>query len=175
MKSSPILKKSNKLNNNIKKLLKTSSSLLYIPLVMNIIIIIYIITIITYLHKISSCPCFIEKNKNNYTNINYLLIIEYFMLFSNILVFISLLFVVITINRNIKKGGGVQNNSSFLHILQIFIIIIYSFFIYYVYKLNENISDDCECSKSWLVYLLYIQCVFMAITILANIYILINN
>ena len=75
-------------------------------------------------------------------------------------------------NGLIKKGGALNKLPPAVIVFSILLIIVYSFFVFYVYKLHENISDDCECSKSWLRYLLYIQSIFIAISVLSNIFIL---
>ena len=155
---------------------KNFISMLPYILIIDIAMIIYIGNIIFYLHKIKDCPCFIEKNKNNYTNINYLLNIEYIILLLSIFLLIILIFLIYTLYNlktpyNSNKKIRSKNNLSPLRIfISILRIIIYILFIFYVYKFHENISEDCECSKSWIRYLLYIQTIFMTISIFFNIF-----
>lgn len=156
--------------------MKFLNSIIPFAFIINIIVILYIGSIIFYLHKIKNCPCFIEKNKNNYTNINYLLIIEYIILSLNVFMLLSLLIYIFNYNNTnnlTKKGGAIQNYQTPILIFFCLSFLIYSFFVYYVYKLHENISEDCECSKSWLRYLLYIQTIIIVISLVSNVYMVI--
>lgn len=162
---------------NLKQIIiKNFKSLLPYILIINIGMIIYIVSIIFYLYKIKDCSCFIEKNKNNYTNINYLLGVEYMILLLNIILLIILILLIyifyklkIPYNSN-RKRDSINNLSPLRIFISILRIIIYILFIFYVYKLHENISEDCECSKSSIRYLLYIQSIFMTISIFFNIF-----
>ena len=156
--------------------MKFLNSIIPFAFIINIIVILYVGSIIFYLHKIKNCPCFIEKNKNNYTNINYLLIIEYIILSLNVFMSLSLLIFIFNYNSTsslTKKGGAIQNYPTPLIIFFCLLFAVYSFFVYYVYKLHENISEDCECSQSWIRYLLYIQSIMIVISLSSNAYMII--
>ena len=153
--------------------LKMLKSMVYIMLIVNIIIIIYISSIIYYLNKLKECQCFLDKNKSNYSDINYLIIIESILLAFQIIAFISIVYVIYIIN-NAKIGGGKETMIT-VYIIFSILFLIYGFFVYYVFKLSENISDDCSCSKSWLRYLLYIQTFFIILSLVGNGYTLLNT
>jgi len=119
--------------------------------------------IIYYLVNLKKCLCFQEENKENYSNINYLIILESFGLILCIFLFIGVLIVLYSINS--KQKGGMQNIVSITKYITIFciiiILIIQFYFIYNVKKLEENIKKDCDCSNNWIRYLLYIQTVLI--------------
>ena len=177
--SKDLFKTKNILQNNFNKELSKKNNLkmlkgmVYITLIVNIIIIIYLSSIIYYLNKLKECQCFLDKNKSNYSNINYLIIIESILLAFQIIAFLSIVYTIYMIN-NSKIGGGRETMISSYIIFSI-IFLIYCFFVYYVFKLSENISDDCSCSKSWLRYLLYIQTFFIILSLVGNGYILLNT
>ena len=168
--TSKILSK-NILPNNIEKYSKNiimnsnTINLLYIMTSVFIICIIYIGFIIYYLHKLKECPCFLEINKENNSNISYLIVIESITIAFYSIIVLSLIYLTYSLH-NKKIGGGSIIMSYYVSFL--IVLIIYGFFIYYVFKLSQNISEDCECSKSWLRYLLYIQAVLMIGAIFTN-------
>jgi len=153
--------------------LKMLKGVIYTTLIINIIFIIYISSIIYYLNKLKDCQCFLDKNKSNYSNINYLIIIESILLAFQIIAFLSIVYIIYIIN-NSKIGGGKETMIT-AYIIFLILFLIYGFFIYYVFKLSENISDDCSCSKSWLRYLLYIQTFFILLSLVGNGYTLLNT
>jgi len=153
--------------------LKMLNGVIYTTLIINIIFIIYISSIIYYLNKLKECQCFLDKNKSNYSNINYLIIIESILLAFQIILLLLIVFAIYMIN-NAKIGGGKDRMIS-AYIMFLFLFLIYGSFIYYVFKLSENISDDCSCSKSSLRYLLYIQTFFFILSLVGNGYTLLNT
>jgi hypothetical protein len=149
--------KKNNITKNIKILFSSFSSLLFLL----IIIIAYISSIIFYLNNLKKCSCYNELDKNNYSNLNYLILIESILLsFSIILV---ILFLIGIFFANILQKGGSENINYILYFTAIIPLIIYGFFFYYVYKVHQNLNKihDCYCSQSKLIYLLYIQCIIM--------------
>ena len=153
------------------KLMKSDVSIkkvLYIFLAILIFNIIYLSSILYYLTKLQSCTCYQIKNKLNYSNITYLIIIESILLFMYV---VSLFLILNTLRKigNAKSGGGKSLSSAHL-ISLIIMILIYGYFVYYVYKLYENVDKDCECTQSWLRYLLYVQSLLMFFTIMGQIY-----
>ena len=66
--------------------------------------------------------------------------------------------------------GGNGNSESlmmFFTILLIFLnFLIYGYFVFFVYKLAENIKHDCPCAAHPVRYLLYIQAVVVFINLL---------
>lgn len=153
--------------------LKMLKCMIYIALIVNIIFIIYLSSIIYYLNKLKECQCFLDKNKSNYSNINYLIIIESILLAFQIILLLSIIYAIYMIN-NSKIGGG-KNTMISAYIMFLILFLIYGAFVYYVFKLSENISDDCSCSKNWLRYLLYIQTFFITLSLVGNGYTLLNT
>jgi hypothetical protein len=153
--------------------LKMLKGIIYITLIINIIFIIYISSIIYYLNKLKECQCFLDKNKSNYSDINYLIIIESILLAFQIILLLSIVYAIYMIN-NAKNGGG-KDIMITAYIMFSVLFLIYGFFVYYVFKLSENISDDCSCSKSWIRYLLYIQTFFIVLSLVGNGYTLLNT
>ena len=136
----------------------------YLMIFIFIILIIYIGYIIHYLNKLKECPCFLEKNKENNSNITYLIVIESIILAIYIIYVLVFIYLIYVFNSK-KIGGGIK---IMYYISFLLILIIYGFFIYYVSKLSQNISEDCECSKSWIRYLLYIQSFGMFLAIITK-------
>ena len=136
---------------------------LYSILITNIIVIIYVISIIYYLNNLKVCSCFNDKNKNNYSNINYLIVIECIILAMQFIVLMSVTYMIYILNK--YKNGGNKENKMIMVISILILFLIYGYFVYYVFKLSKNISDECECSKSWLRYLLYIQTFFIILNL----------
>lgn len=145
---------------NIKNKVK---GVFYIAATFHVLIIAYISFIIYYLNQLKICQCFNDKNNENYSNLDYLLFIEYLILTMNIIFFIFYLYVINLINTP-RNGGG--NNNQLLYYISFFILLaLYSYFIYYVYKLHENIDKNCKCANTWFRYLLYFQAILMLINI----------
>ena len=172
-----LYKTENILPSNIKKYSESNKGInlltnsLYVTIFFFIIATIYVGSIIYYLVKLKECPCFLEKNKENNSNISYLILIESLIIAVYIIIILSLIYLTYVLN-NKKIGGGSKIIAYYISFLVM--LIIYGFFIYYVFKLSENISEDCNCSKSWIRYLLYIQTVIMIISIFMNSYNLIK-
>lgn len=133
-----------------------------------IILIIWCSIIINYLSKINTCDCYNEKNKSNYSDIQYLIILETIIIIISIflILFFSYFFLNLYFLKN-KSGGGTSNNP-LKYIMTLLYIIIWSFFVYYVYKFSENVNVNCSCTQSWIRYLLYIQSLFMLISIFSS-------
>ena len=158
------------LNNAISNGKKLASNVLYIMLVINIIIVLYIGGIISYLIKLNNCDCYKIKNEENYANLTYLLIIEFLILTFNIIITISLVSAISMLNS--FSGGAKKSkiNGSYYISLLIY-LLIYGFFIFYTYKLSQNVDPKCECTQSWLRYLLYIQAFVMLVNLLSVLYV----
>lgn len=165
---------SSKYNNFIKNLSKKNlngksllNPLLYSILIVTLISIAYISSIIYYLNSLKSCKCFEEKNKNNYSNLTFLIIIEYIILIMNIILFLGSIYLFSILNNMPSGGANSTGNKNILFYIWFLVYLgIYGYFIYNVYKINENIDLKCDCAKSWLRYLLYIQTVLLLINIL---------
>jgi hypothetical protein len=173
-KSKSTSKKMNK--NNIKRVLKLISNHetkplvnygLYMFIFFNLLVILYTIGIIIYLNKLKECDCYKEKNSVNYSNLNYLIFIEAIILAVNVIyIFIAISF--ISFVNNYMVGGGM--NDSLMYAVLLTNIVLYSFFIYYVYKIYQNVTIDCTCTQNWLRYLLYVQAGFMFIYVVTMVY-----
>lgn len=149
------------------KLASSARSVLFFVLAFYIICILYVGSIIFYLNKLKDCPCFQYKNETNYTNLTYLIIIESVLL--AFYVVITLVIIGLILATYSLKSGGAKGFINYVFIALILQILIYGYFIYYVYKLYENVDKDCECTQSWLRYLLYIQSGFMLLAVLGYI------
>jgi hypothetical protein len=168
--------KSKKINKNINRVLNLISNKkkkplvnysLYMFIFFNLLVILYTICIMIYLNKLKDCDCYKEKNSVNYVNLNYLIFIEAIILAVNVVyIFLALSF--INFVNNYMIGGNM--NDSLMYVVLLTNIILYSFFIYYVYKIYENVSTDCSCTQNWLRYLLYVQAGFMFIYVITMIY-----
>jgi hypothetical protein len=164
-----ILKKKVSLKNNKLSLNKNSveflkSGQIYTLLATSIILVIYTSSMIYYLNKLKDCECYKLKNKNNYSNLSYLITIEAIILAVNLLTAIMCIFV-ISMTSGIKSGGAKDDIIPF-YISIILMLIISIYFVYYVYKLYENVDPDCPCTQSPLRYLLYIQAILTIINII---------
>lgn len=149
------------------KLASSARSVLFGVLAFYVIYILYVGSIIFYLNKLKDCPCFQYKNETNYTNLTYLIIIESILLAFSII--ITLVVIGLISATYSLKSGGAKGFINYVFIGLILQILIYGYFIYYVYKLYENVDKDCECTQSWLRYLLYIQSGFMLLAVLGHI------
>lgn len=136
------------------------------------IYILYIGSIIFYLNKLKDCPCFQYKNETNYTNLTYLIVIESILLALSIIITLVVLGLISATYT--LKSGGAKGFMNYVFISLVLQILIYGYFIYYVYKLYENVDEDCECTQSWLRYLLYIQTGFMILIIFGHIMSILN-
>lgn len=152
-----------------KKFIATIQNKLSISIAVIVIAIILIGFIINYLSDLQRCKCFNEKNDNNYSNITYLIVIESIILISYIIILLVLIVSYMGIDK-IKKGGYYNENEMMMYYLSFIIMLfVYSFFIYYVIKLHQNIKDNCNCAVSPVRYLLYIQTFLMIIILIGSI------
>ena len=154
---------------NSSMVLNNAKGYLYTMIVSYVLVIIYVSYIIYYLNTLKNCKCYQDKDRLNYSNITYLVIIESLIIAINIIAVISLLFVLSYMNKS-KSGGGSFSKFLPYYVILAVIFLISLYFIYYVYKLSENIDPNCPCSQSWLRYLLYIQAVIIGINMLSVIY-----
>lgn len=163
--------------NDLKPLLtKNSKNIIYVMLATIIFNIAYLGGILFYLVKLRDCTCYQIRNKINYSNLTYLIIIESILLAFSIITLIGLLSTLSIVN-SLKNGGGKKALHPSLYVGFTIYILINGYFIYYVYKLYENVDVDhkdtnehCECSHSWLRYLLYIQSLLILFGIIGNSY-----
>ena len=174
----------NKNFGNFEKIIKHG---IYFAIVIFIINIVYISSIIYYLNNLKTCSCYEAINKLNYSNITYLIVIESIILIMNIIGLIGMIGLLTNISTLKKIGKNIKVNklankvneiNPNIHIYSIIVfiyLIVYGYFIYYTYKLHENVDDNCKCTQSWLRYLLYIQATLMAISIINAIYVIYNQ
>lgn len=166
-----LLEKQKNYKNFLNKQLKNPSlinNFLLSSLIINIIFTLFHSFIIYYLVNLKKCLCFEESNNKNYSNINYLIIIESLALVSFILASIASL---ILMFYKSQKGGGDNKKISHtvFYITYGIILLINFYFLYNVKKLAENVKEDCECSHSWIRYLLYIYSIYMVLIIISGI------
>lgn len=163
--------KSSKYSNIIKNISGKDSKgtpllnpLLYSILAVTLISIAYISSIIYYLNSLKSCKCYQEKNKNNYSNLTFLIIIESIILTMNIILALGTIYLFSILNNS--RSGGAESKNAWFYIWFLVYLGIYGYFIYNVYKIYENIDPNCDCTENWLRYLLYIQAVVMLVNVL---------
>ena len=137
-----------------------------------LLVVISIMTfIIYYLNRLKYCPCFQVENIKNKTNLDYLIMIEAVGIALNVIMIIQLFSLYFALSS--MKGGG--NEIKFYMLFIIFLyIIVYGYFVYFVYKLSQNIKFDCLCAQSPIRFLLYTQSILIFIYLLFIIFGLIN-
>ena len=118
--------------------------------------------------KLRNCTCFVESNKSHYTNMTYLIIIESILLIFNIFLLITFSVGLFGLSKVGSKSGGAVDINYYSLGGFILYFIIYAYFVYCVYKLQENVKKDCECTQDWVRYLLYIQAIFILIGLVIN-------
>jgi len=96
-------------------------------IVFYIIAIIWCSLIISYLRKVNSCTCYNDANNSNYSNIQYLIIIESFIIAIYSLITILLLYTIYFIKTS-QSGGGTLCNNPLACIFSILLIIAYLYF-----------------------------------------------
>jgi len=148
---------------------------IYGLLVYYLIVIAYISGIIHYLVNLRNCECYKDKNSKNYSNLTYLIVIESILLTLSILAVIGLIPLIILLNKGSKSGGSIGSGSLYDSLRQgqllfmLFYLVIYGLFLFYVFRLYENVNISCPCTQSWLRYLLYIQTLFIFIGVIMNV------
>jgi len=170
-KNSLSKKKSSKMNNikyNLNNIKSASHSFFTTILILTFISILFISFILNYLNELKKCDCF-QNDEAKKINLNYLIIIEAIMLFFQIVMFLYILSMIIKL-RNFTGGSKNDGSLIFMYIFLVLYFLIYGYFVYYVYLISENIKDDCECSKSPIRYLLYIQTFFIALNLLMTLF-----
>ena len=153
-----------KVNNNYLNVIGFSIFLL-------LVVIAIMVYIIYYLNRLKYCPCFQVENINNRTNLDYLIIIEAVGIALNVVMLIQLVSLYFAVST--MRGGGKEIKFYMLFILFLY-IIVYGYFIYFVYKLSQNIKYDCLCAQSPIRFLLYAQAILILIYLLFIIFGLIN-
>ena len=149
--------------NMLKKSNISPKNILYGLLIMTIIMVVYVSSIIYYLNTLKSCSCYQIENKLNYSNITYLIVIEAIILAASLINLTGIISSLSNVNK-IMNGGG-KSDFTMIYLFYLLMLIIDGLFIYYVYKLSQNVNEDCECTKSWLRYLLYIQAIYLLIVL----------
>jgi hypothetical protein len=171
MAKSKVIKKLNSLKKIQPKIMNSFKIPIYGLFVYYLIVIAYISSVIHYLVNLKNCECYKDKNSENYSNLNYLIIIESILLGLSILVMLSLIPIIVILNRTSQSGGSLYDylrKGQLLFLL--FYLVIYGLFLFYVFRLYENVNINCPCTQSWLRYLLYIQSFAILIGLIMNIY-----
>jgi hypothetical protein len=151
------------------KSIKNISSAIYALIFIYIIGIIFIGYIISYVKQIKDCQCFIEKNKEFGTNINYIYYLEILIFILYTYNLLSLIYMSFLFNSTMKGGASILMIQRIAYIIG---LLINGYLVYNVYKLSEIPEDDCECLKSSLKYLLYIQSGIILLGLISSGYIL---
>ncbi len=162
-KSSPSKKVSNNMNINLNNrnynLIKVKSS--YLTLIgtgifIMALLILMAIYILYYLNKLRTCRCFQEKNNENNSNIDYLIIIEFLTIATNIILLMNLVSLYLSVD-SLKSGGYNARTKITLYIGLLVYLIVFGFFVYNIYKLSQNVDSDCLCTQDPIRYFLYLQ------------------
>ena len=167
-KKSKITKNLDNFDNNLNLItMKSNASGFLISLILfNLIYLILIGYIIKYLYDLKKCDCFEKENTENKVNLNYLIIIEYAVLFLGLITCIKFFIKYYTL-KNIKSGGGNIGEKIFIYIYILSTIGIYGFFIFNVFKLMKNTDSKCECTQKPIRFILYFQTILMSLSVLS--------
>lgn len=138
-----------------------------------IVVIIIMAYIIYYLNQLKTCSCFQDENEINKTNLDYLIVLEAVGIGLNIIMVIQLIALYISL-MSMKGGGNSSTLKLSILIIMFLYIIIYGYFVYFVYKLSQNIKYDCICAQSPIRFLLYFQAFLIFIYLLFIVVGLIN-
>lgn len=165
-KKSPSKKMNNiEISNKNYNLIKVKSNylnLLSISIFITALFIFFIGYLMHYLNDLRKCKCFQEENAINKSNIEYLLIIETVTIALNIIILINLINMYMSIDK-LKSGGYSTKTKLSIYIGVLIYLIIYGFFVYNVYKLSQNVNEECECTLNPVRYLLYFQATIILI------------
>lgn len=162
------MKLTNKIKDNKLNLINIYDEFIVFAYIYFIVYIIFLSCIIYYINSIKNCACFIELNKTENVNINYIYIIEILFLVISVITFITFIGMNYILKNKIKSklSGGAKGflyTNLFLYIL---ILVIDVYLIYNIYKLFKIPDDNCNCMKNWLKNLLYIQVILIIIGII---------
>lgn len=161
-KSKDIMKKMENLTPaQIDEISQNKINTLYYSLFIYVIAILWIVGIIKYLRELEKCDCFLEKNAVNNANLKYLIYVEYIILALYIISVLSCVYLLIMSNQ--KGGMDIQRMKMYLMLYLVVYIGIFGYFVYSIYKLQQNIDASCACASSSFRFLLYIQAFFMAV------------
>ena len=155
-------------NYNLIKVKSNYLNLLSFSIFFTAIIIFLIGYIIYYLNNLKKCRCFQEENNNN-VNIDYLIIIEALGIAWNVIILINLISYYMSINK-LKSGGYSTKTKIYLYIAIIVYLMIYGFFVHNVFKLSQNVNEDCLCTQHPVRYLLYFQALIIFIFLILMIF-----
>ena len=150
------MKLTNKIKDNKLNLINIYNKFTVFVYIYFIVYTIFLSGIIYYINSIKNCTCFIELNKTQNVNINYIYIIEIIFLVITLFTFVSFIGINYILYNKSKLSGGAKKlmyTNLFAYIL---ILIIYIYLIYNIYKLSKISDDNCECMRNWLKNLLYI-------------------
>ena len=140
----------------------------FIPLLIFFFLyILFIGSIVYYIRQVKNCQCFNELNKNNDINITYIYVIEIILLVLSILSFISTLYLYINVRSSLRGG---YKNIVYINIFAIILGVLIQFYLLYnIYKFIQLPDDNCDCMKSWIKKLLYIQIIIIVIYFVYNV------
>jgi len=141
---------------NLVKVKSNYSDVIGITILITIILIIMMGYIIYYLNNLKKCDCFKKENVENTVSIDYLIIIEAIGLTMNVIILINLITLYMSVNK-IKSGGASYHQKLFIYLILSLYVLIYGLFVYNVYKLSQNVKEDCLCATHPVRFLLYIQ------------------
>jgi len=128
-------------------------------IIISVIFVIIYICNLYYLHNLKNCVCFKVLNIDKKINLNYLLAINYILLF----------ILIINISTTQKKDSSLNISRLVVSIIIILLLIsIYSYYIYNIYEIfkKDNIYKSCDCLESNFKYPLYLHGYLLSIFVL---------
>lgn len=128
---------------------------LFLPIVINIVI---ISLSIEYINRLSSCGCFLDKDPNNAQNIRNMINLEYYFIFA---IGLAVLYIVLSSFFKLRLPILIW----FLLLAFLVARLLQLYFLYLTYGVFKDVSDDCECSNHNLRYILYTQAVLIVMAL----------
>lgn len=131
-------------------------NVLLLPLLFEICI---IALSIKYINELENCRCFLNKNPNNDRNVQRMIQIEYYFVFSLVLCMVYIATMVFLCRR-------IRGLEIFIGIVLVLSRLLQLYLVYLTFNVSRDISAECECSHSNLRYVLYFQALMLTISFL---------
>lgn len=112
---------------------------------------------IKYINELENCRCFLNKDKNNLENVERMIEVEYYFVFSLVLFMVYLAVMVFV-------GKRIRGLEIFIGLLFVLSRLLQLYFIYLTFNISRDITPECKCSHSNLRYVLYFQALMLTIS-----------
>jgi len=109
-----------------------------------------------YINELEKCRCFLNKNASNERNVDRMIQIEYYFIFSLVLFMVYLAVMVFV-------GKRIRGLEIFIGLIFVLSRLLQLYFIYLTFNVSRDISAECACSHSNLRYVLYFQALILTI------------